>query len=155
MGSSWLNFTDFMIQVKARMERETEDSAAPELGADLEGTADSAPQPTTPSGKSKKKKKKAKKKASSAADLDLDMDNDDAAMQTRFANIVKTDGDQPKDQEQPAAASDSPQASPKASLKRRKSKRNDGLGTLQEVVEGEEDEDESSSEEEKKDGDSD
>ena len=80
VGSSWLNFADYMTQVKAKLEREGdgEEAAFGEIEAALEDPLADAPvAPTTPSGKSKKKKKKAKKKA--GADMDLDMDNDDAA----------------------------------------------------------------------------
>ena len=132
IGSSWLDFTDYMSQVKARIEREEAEEAGADgdVQADLED-ADDAAGATAASSKTKKKKKKSKKKP---MELDLDMDNDDASQQTRFAGLVKT----------PTASEESKQAavSPK---KRRSITKKDagGLTSLAEVSEDEDSDEES------------
>ena len=92
VGSSWLNFVDYLAQAKARLEREGEDDGA--VGADLEAAGDDS-SAAAAGGKSAPAKKKKKKKGKKARpELDLDMDNDVASEQTRFAGLVKTSGNE-------------------------------------------------------------
>ena len=86
VGSTRLEFADYMTQVKVRLEREETDV---QVEAELENAESAAASSSETAAKSKKKKKKAKKKT--GVDLDLDMDNDDAAEQTRFAGLVKNE----------------------------------------------------------------
>ena len=142
VGSTWFAFADYMAQVKAKMER---DAAAEEgeVQASLETPGTDAPANVAAGGK--KKKKKAKKKKAKAAELDLDMEVDDAAEQTRFAGLVKSDAASTDSME---TASSERRDSIKKRRKSVRTKRAKGhLSALAEVSEDDEDEDEDSSSE--------
>jgi len=129
IGSSWFDFTDYMSQVKARIDREEAEEAG-DVHADLEDAGDAA-SATGASSKTKKKKKKSKKKP---MELDLDMDNDDASQQTRFAGLVKTPT---ASEESKQAAEGSPKKSRRTNTRKSKIPIAGGLTSLAEVSEGE------------------
>ena len=143
VGSSFINFTDYMTQVKSRVAQE-EDDSADVVQAALEDPSDDVSaaqaQSAAAPGKAKKKKKKKAKKAK-VSDLDLDMDNDDASQQTRFANIVPSSPANEESKDSTSAGSN-PQPSPKARKTKRKSKIPvaGGLHALEEVDEDEDSE---------------
>ena len=138
VGSSWLNFVDYLAQAKARIEREGEDDGA--VGADLEAAGEDS-SAAAAGGKSAPAKKKKKKKAKKARpELDLDMDNDVASEQTRFAGLVKTQGNEEESKDATEQAT-----TPKESARRsERGKRPVGLTGA--IVEEDEDENEDSEE---------